>query len=127
MPCTTISERMMRRILIELRIQQYDSRLKTFNICTCTCTLIISTHLWKLGELLQVWVAPIDVAMPPGGMPARKQVHAFALIGVGHDPPPYPRDHGNHVATAVEVCLGNHLSYRARSNGSITDISERAG
>lgn len=71
---------------------------------------LISTYFWEIGEFFQVRFAPVYVAVPSRRMAARQQVHCLALVGVGHDPPPYARDHGHHVAAAVEVGFGNHLN-----------------
>ena len=48
--------------------------------------------------------------MPARRVARREQVHGLALVGVRHDPSPYPRDHGHHVAAAVKVGLGDHLA-----------------
>lgn len=53
--------------------------------------------------------------MPPRRMAIRQQVHGLALVGVGHDPPPYSRDHGHHVAAAIEVGFGDHLKKSAKT------------
>ena len=78
--------------------------------------------LGEIRELFEVGVAPVHLAMPARRVPGREQVHGLALIGVRHDPPPYPRDHRHHVTAAVKVSLRDHLfntDHSGRQTGAL--------
>lgn len=66
-------------------------------------------RLREIGELVQVRVTPVDIAVPARRVRFRKEMHAFTLVRVSHDPSPDPRNHGHHVAAAVEMRFSDHL------------------
>lgn len=81
-----------------------------------TCRRLDKKHpqtlarLGEFGELVQVRVTPVDIAVPAGWVCSRKEIHAFTLVRVSHDPPPDTRNHGHHVSAAVEMRFRDYLS-----------------